>query len=267
MTVTEAIRRGFGVAGRSFGVLAILFLFNLIWDLGTLPFVSNVQSPAGLAVPPRLMFLSTVFIFLNIFVQGGVFGTLKDIIVSGGTFTPAGFMKQGGKFYVRFLLMGLLILGVILAAGLAAVLLFGGAVLSKNVVITIITACLGLGLSAIALYYLFLIFLSPYVLVLDDIGVLKAIGGSVRFVRSDLFKMTVLLTLLTLIGLGLGFILGIVSGIIGGVLKGTGLKVLTITLSSAVNSYITVIISAALMIYYHEAVNPEEKKEPTAAPA
>lgn len=250
MKVMEAIGRGFSISNKNFGLLAILFIFNVIWNLSPIPFVGDMQDPAKMPISVPIVALSVIFILVNIFIQAGVFGLLKDSIASEAKAKLGDFAKYGGKFYMRLLGIGLLILlGIALAVLIVGVLFSVGAIV-KNVVITIITGVIGVILAVIAAYYIFLLFLSPYVLVIDDSGIIKAMKNSMKFVKKNIWKISGLSTLLVLIGLGMGFIVGIISGILSLLIKGMAFQVVTSVITGAVSSYITVIISAALMLYY-----------------
>lgn len=250
MKVMEAISKSFSVAGKSFGLLAILFVFNVIWNLSPIPFLGNIQDTAKMKISPPIFILSAIFILLNIFIQAGVFGVLKDTIAPEGKSSLGNFAKYGGKFYMRLFSLGLVILlGIALAVLIVGVLFSIGAIV-KNVIITIITGAIGIILAVVALYYIFLLFLSPYVLVIDDSGIFKAMKNSISFVKKNMWKMSAMSSLLVLIGLGMGFIVGVVSGILSLAIKGTAFQIITSVITGAVSSYITVVISAALMLYY-----------------
>ncbi len=250
MKVMEAISKSFSVASKSFGLLAVLFVFNVIWNLSPIPFLGNLQDPAKLQVSAPIFILSAIFILLNIFIQAGIFGVLKDSIASGGKSSLGNFAKYGGKFYMRLFGLGLaVLLGIALAVLIVGVLFSIGAIV-KNVIITIITGAIGIMLALVALYYIFLLFLAPYVLVVDDSSILKAMKNSISFVKKNMWKMAGLSTLLILIGLGMGFIVGVASGILSLLIKGTAFQIVTSVITGAVSSYITIVISAALMLYY-----------------
>jgi hypothetical protein len=251
MKVMEAISRGFGVSSRSVGILAVLFAFNLIWNLSPVPFLGNVQDPTKIQTSPVLFVLSVVFILLNIFIQGGVLGAVKEIAASGGKSASLGnFARYGGKFYLRLFCLGLIILAGIAVSVLVIGLVFSAGAVVKNTIAAIISGVAGVGLSALALYYIFLVFLAPYALVVDDTGVFKAIKSSFIFVKKNFMKMAGLSTLLLLIGLGLGFVAGIINSGISILVKGMAFQAAASVLTSAVSSYASVMISAVLLIYY-----------------
>jgi hypothetical protein len=251
MKVMEAIGKSFGIAAKSFNLLVLLFVFNLIWGLAPLPLYGNVQNPANVNINPPLIVLSALFIFINIFVQGGIFGALKDAIISGHKTVLSNFVEYGRRFYLRFLCLGLFVLLAILLSTAIIGVIFSISLVAKNVVLNIIAVSAATILAAIGLYYLFLLFFSPYALVMDDTGVFKAMGNSMRFVKSNLLKITGLSTLLILIAFGIAFIVGIATGMASFAIKGRAFQIATNIATSAVIAYITVIISACLMVYYH----------------
>lgn len=261
MKVIEAIGRGFNIAGRSLGILAVLFVFNVIWNLASIPFLGSAQPSVRQKVNPQLLGLTAIFILINIFIQGGLFGALKDAVISGRGAGLGNFAGYGKKFYLRFLGLGIFIMLGILFAILIIGLIFGISIVVKNIVVGIISVSVGIILTLIALYYLFMFFLSPYVLVVGDVGIFRAMGDSLRFVKNNFVKMAGLTTLLVLIGFGIGFIMGILTGVLSFVVKGTAFHIVTGVVTGAVNSYITVIISAALIVYYCGLSGLDKKKE------
>jgi len=264
MKIMEAIKKGFNVTSKNKGLLTVLFIFNFIWNIATLPFMLKTQPANAVTLPLNapLLVLSIIFIFLNIFMQGGVLGVLKDIIPSEGKVALKDLVGYGKKFYVRFLGMGLFILAILILAALVLGIIISIAAAVKNVILNIIVAVVGLALLAIALYYLFLIFFSPYALVVDDSGIFKAMGSSMRFIRGNMSRVIGISTLLLLVGLGIGVVAGVVIGIFSIVLKATAFDILTAIISSAVNSYVTVMISMALLVYYCALSGNLKKKDP-----
>jgi len=266
MKVIEAIGKGFSVAGRSLGILTVLFIFNTIWNLVSLPFVNVAQDPqANFNLSPQFVVLSVLFILANVFIQGGVFGVIKDAIAAPDKNALGNFLKYGSKFYLRFLGMGAIILLGIALAVLIIGLIFSISLVVKIIIVNIIAVSISIILAAIALYYLFLLFLSPYILVIEDKGIFSAMKLSMQFVKKNLWKIAGLSTLLMLIGLGIGFLVGVLSGFISLVIKGAPLQIVAGILTSAVNAYIAVIISASLMIYYYGVAARKESQEPAAA--
>ncbi|MDD5449393.1 MAG: hypothetical protein PHO42_02185 [Candidatus Omnitrophica bacterium] len=260
MKVIEAIGKGFNIAGRSFSVLGVLFVFNTAWNLVTIPYTGAAQNAARQKINPGLLGFSLIFILINIFIQGGLFGALKDAVISNGKATLNNFIKYGGRFYARFVGLGALFLAAIILVIVILAILFGMAVVAKNIALGIILAAVAVILAAIALYYFFIFFLSPYILAVEDANVFKALSGSYRFIKANFGRMTGLMVLLVLIGFGIGFIMGILTGALSFVIKGPAFQFLTGIITGAVNSYITLIISAALIVYYCGLTGADQEK-------
>lgn len=263
MKAVEIIGKGFSIAQKNLGLIIVLFVFNALWNIvtallgGPAPDLTNSQLNARLAI------ITVIFVLANIFIQGGLLGTLKD---TAGTDTGAqlsNFAKYGKKFYLRFLSLAIF---VILIVGLGALVI--GLIVSiplalKNMAVNIIAGLISLLAAGIGLYFLFLIFLSPYSIVVDDAGIFKSMRNSICFIRKSILRTIGLLVLLGLIGLGIAFVLGIIIGLLTVALKlgGTTAQLLAGIISSAVNSYITVVISAALILYYSSSAVLLQKKE------
>lgn len=261
MKVIEAIGKGFNIASKSLSVLIVLFVFNAIWNMSSMPFLGIVQPAAQQRINPQLFGLSLIFILINIFIQGGLFGVVKDAAVSNSAASLNNFAKYGKKFYLRFLGLGAVVLSAIALAALIIILIFGSSIIARNMIVSIILVSLAIILTGIMLYYLFIFFLSPYLLVVDDVSIFKALGNSLRFIRTHFAKMIGLTTLLVLIGFGIGFIMGILTGILSLLIKGIAFQVLTGVITGAVNSYITIIISGALIVYYCGVSGCDQEKK------
>lgn len=260
MKVIEAVGKGFNLASKSLRVMAVLFVFNVAWNLMSIPFLGTTQTPAQQRMNPQLIGLSLVFILINIFLQGGLFGVLKDAVVSDGAPVLNNFVKYSRKFFIRFLGLGVVIILAVALSALVIGTIFSLSVVVKNIILNIVLVSLGIILTLIALYYLFLFFLSPYVLVVDDIGVFKALKNSLQFIKKHFLKMVGLTTILVLIGFGIGFIVGILTGGLSFALKGTTFQIAIGIITGAVNAYTTVIISAAFIVYYY-GLGAGQKKE------
>lgn len=263
MKVMEAIGKSFSLTAKSIGLLTVVFIFNIAWSFGTMPFTANVQSTnlANAKISPQLIVLSVIFIFINIFIQGGILGTLKDMIASGSKSALGNFARYGAKFYLKFVGIGLVFLFILALAALIIGAMISIAVVMKNIALNIIVISIAAVLAAVVLYYVFLLFLSPYALVLDDVGVFKAMKNSMQFVKKYVWKLTGLSTLLILVALGIAFCMGLVAGLLSFVLKGAASQVLMNIVSSVVNSYVTILISAGLLIYYNAFSGTVQKKE------
>ena len=67
--VFEAIKKGFGIAAKSLGLVLILIIFNLIGNLASMPFaVAPGQTPTPQAIMGAVIF-TLVFVLVSIFIQ------------------------------------------------------------------------------------------------------------------------------------------------------------------------------------------------------
>jgi len=261
MKVFEAIGKGFKLTQQNLTIVVLFFLFSTIWNLISMPFVGNPQNPAEFKFNPMLIILGAGFILINVFFQGGILGTLKNGATSGGKTSLANFAQYGKKFYVRILGLGALLVFIFLAIGLTVAIIFSISVAVNNLIVNIIAISLAGIVSIAAMYYLFLLFISPYSLVVDDVGIVKSLKNSIRFMKKYLWKVGALLTLLVLIAFGIGLLVGIVAGILAFAIKGAAFQTATGILSSAVNSYTTILISAAVITYYCALSGDVQKEE------
>lgn len=261
MKVFEAIGKGFKLTKQNLTIIVLFFLFSAVWNLISMPFIGNPQNPSEFKFNPVLVIFGVGFVLINIFFQGGILGALKEGATSGGKASLANFAKNGKKFYVRFLGLGALLVFIFLAIGVTLAIIFSISVAVNNLIVNVITISLATILSIVAMYYLFLLFLSPYTLVVDDVGIIKSLKSSIRFMKKYIWKVAWLLTLLVLIAFGIGLLVGIVAGIIAFAIKGTAFQMVTGILSSAVNAYTTILISAAIITYYCALSGDIQKEE------
>jgi len=257
MGVMEAIKKGFSVATKNLGLVLVLFVFNAIWNLVSIPFMPKPgETPTPQATGMAVIF-SVLFILISIFVQGGALGTVKDYIKEGKA-ALGKFASYGLKYYLKLLVLGILIVLIIAVVGLVAALIVAATVPLNNAVVTVIAAIIAIALGAVGLYYILLLILSPYTLVCDDSGVFDAMKKSLRVVRKALGRIILLLVLLVLISLGIGFIVGFAAGLIAIALPVTVGQVIIGLVNSAFNGYLGIVLMASFMAIYL-ALSEKEK--------
>ena len=251
MKVIDAIKKGFEIASKTLAVVLVVFIFNLVWNLVTIPFTPATPLGPAAQTPmsPPLAVLSIIFILLSIFIQGGVLSSMKDAIKEGKAQLDR-FAGYGAKFYLRLLGIAVLIGLVIGIAALLATLIAASSAASGNAIIIGITAIIALVVGGLGIYLVVLLSFSPYVLVVKDTGVFETIKASVAFVRKNLLKVVGLGLLLILIGLGIGLIVGVIVGFLSLAIRGRFFQVIVGIISSGVNSYLSIVITASLMSYY-----------------
>lgn len=248
MGVIEAIRKGFGVATKNLGLVLVLFVFNLIWNLASIPFVGTTAA-ANQKLSVAAVALSMVFILASIFVQGGALGLVRDYIKEG-KMKLASFAKYGLKYYVKLLGLGLIIVLVIAIVGLLAALIVMTTTPLNNTIITTIAAIIAIVVGAIGLYFILLLILSPYAIICDESSIIGSMKTSLKVVRQSLLKVLLLLVVLVLISLGLGFILGFVTGLVTVALPAQAGQVIIGVINSIFNGYLGIVMMASFMGFY-----------------
>jgi len=262
MKVLEAIGKSFGIAGKMLSTLAFLFVFNAVWNLVMMRYMSTHSAGAAMRPSTLIIIMSVLFILANVFIQGGVLGIVKETLDPAKRPSLADFAKYGARFYLKLLALGAIIMAAVLLVILVVGVVFAVGSIGKNMILAVMLGIVALAALAVALYYLFLLFLAPYTLVVDDLGVVASLKASIQFVRSHLWKVGALSTLVVLVALGIGFCAGMLTALANIALKkGIILDLITSVLTGAVNAYVTILISAALVIYYAavsgKQANPE----------
>lgn len=256
MKVIEAVGKGFNLATKSLSLVGLVFVFNLVWNLSTVPFMTRIQGQdiQGAPVSPMIGVLSIIFIFVSIFIQGGALGSIREAISSGGAAALKNFANYGKKFYARLLGLVLLMVVALFLVSLVIAMITAIPVPVLNVLLLIIGI-----IAAIVVFLPF--FVAFYVLITDDVGVMKAISNSINFIKTNLWRVVGLILLLILISLGLGFVVGVIAGIFSVLLNQAVTQILTGIASSAVNAYLSIVVGAAVIAYYSTAMADSKKEE------
>ena len=259
MKVMDAIKKGFEIASKNLNLVLIVFIFNVVWNLAVIPF--SPEAAAGVTMTPALTILSIIFILASIFVQGGILGSVKDIVKEGKQ-ELGRFVNYGAKFYLRLLCIALIIILIIGVVGFIATLIVATSAPTGNAGLIAFTAIIALVIAGLGLYLMLLLFLSPYILIAEDTGVLKAMRMSIDFVRKIVLKVLGLGALLVLIGLGIGLLMGVVAGILSIIFKGKILQFIMGIISGGVNGYISIVVTSCLMTYYLTMKGAQSKESP-----
>ena len=266
MKILEAIKKGFEFAGKNMGLVLIVFIFNLIWNWGVIPFAPETPEIGvgpGVALSPALTILSVIFILVSIFIQGGVLGSIKDALKEG-QMQLARFAGYGAKFYLRLLALAIIIISIIGVVGFLATLIVAASAPTGNVAIIAITSIVALIIGAIGVYLVILLFLAPYIAVVEDTGVFQAMRTSIDFVRKILLKIIGLGLMLFLIGLGVGLVMGLIAGLLSLAIKGRFLQVMTGFINGGVNAYLSIVVTSCIIIYYLAMKGGQPKETPQA---
>lgn len=254
MGIIESIKKGFLVAFRSMDLVLALFVFGFIWNLINVFAFKNTENPT----PPEaalMIVTGVVFILFTIFMQAGSLGYVCDRVKTGAA-SLSSFASSGGKYYLRILLIGLIVGAVaivfILLASLALALLGGGqeAAAQPNRTLNALSIALAAILVIVAIYFILLMFLAPYIAVSEERKVIESLKKSVSTVKANFLRILGVFGLLILIGFVFGLVVGLVFALVSLGVKGPAAEVIFAALSSFVNSYLGVVVTGTFMNYY-----------------
>lgn len=280
MGIGESIKKGFGTAKQSIDLVSILFMVGFVWNLISIFLSDRLQAP-GTQASVLAISLGAVFILFTIFMQAGSLGYILHRLKQG-TADLSAFTAAGTKYYLRLLGIGIIVAVFIGAFVLVASLIV--AFLRNTQVVPAVI--LVLVLAAITIYFVILLFLSPYISVADDrkawdsvrksmslvgkgvnpfLGIVYVLGflpvtlaymtippfRASKSGGSDLVKIIAIATILMSIGFGIGVVLGAVFAGLSVALKGgVAAQAVFSFFSSLVNAYLGVVVSAAFMSFY-----------------
>ncbi len=242
MSIKESIGKGFKITGSSMNLVAILFVFGMVWNLLNIAVAPKTQNPP-LSASMMLVALAVVFGLVSIYIQAGSLGYILNRVKSGNA-SMSDFTSNGGKFYLRLLVLGLI---VALVAGVLILLAALAIAATSGNALAIAAAVL---LAIIGVYFAILIFLAPYIIVADDQKVFAAVKQSIGLVKKNFLKVAGLALILIVIGFGIGVGLGILFAAMSAAMKGIVSQVIFAVLSSFVNAYLGVVVSASFMTFY-----------------
>ncbi len=246
MGVMESIKKGFSVTFRNLPLVALLFVFGAIWNLAQLKLAP--AAPVGTApAPPSPVAIAAglAFVLISIFVQGGTLGFIRDAVKQGGANFSV-FTQSGGKYYLRLLLAGLFIGVIVGVFVLGAVLAVSYLTQAQAAIGVVIAAILG----AIGIYVVLLMFLTPYIIVAEDAGVMVSIKKSITMVKHNILKVLGLTLLLVAVGFLAGLLIGVLIGVASAAGPASVVKLVTALAGSAVNAILGVLVTASFMTLY-----------------
>ncbi len=261
--VLEAVKRGFGIATKSLGLVLIMIIVNMIGSFVSMPFAM----PAGQTLPPETLtaalIFTAIFILISIFIQGGALGVVKDIIKEG-KMKLASFVSYGVKYYIKLLILGVFIVFIIGAVALIAALLIASTAQLNNLVISSIAVAIAIAIGVVALLFYFIPFsLSPYALVCEELGVIASLKRGMVVAKKQftrVFLLVLLFIILVLISLGVGLLFGFIVGMIGALMPVAAAKIFMIAVTSIINGYLGIVMMGTFMVYYLDLAANTEKK-------
>ena len=245
MKIGESVSKGFAVTKKSMGLVLVLFVFGFVFNLLNLFLAPPAAADAAQAPSPALIAVAITFIFITIYFQAGSMAFVRDMVKTGSA-NLGNFKAGGGKYYLRLLMLGLvvsLIIGVfVLLAALVVSLL-------QN--LPVVSIPLAILFAALGIYFVVMLFLSPYAAVVDETGVKASIKLSMKLVKKNILTLLGISAVVILIGFGVGLVLGaILAGISFLIKVEMASQVVFALLSSIVNAYLGVFVTAAFMNFY-----------------
>ena len=244
MGIGESVQKGFGVAKKSTGLILLLSVFGFIFNMVNLtqtPATADANTPPS----PLLIVTGIVFLFLTIFFQAGQLGYVRDKIKTGSA-AISNFMSAGGKYYLSILVLGLLISVIIGVFVLLAALVVG---MLQN--LPVVSVPLAILFAALGIYFVVMLFLSPYAVVVDGKTVKQSIGVSMKLVKKNILPLLGISAVLILIGFGIGLVLGAILAGVGSLVKQELVsQAVFALLSSLVNAFLGIAVTSAFMNFY-----------------
>lgn len=254
MGIIEPVKKGFAVATQSLNLVFALFGFGVIWNLINLTMTTRLgateagATPATPAASGAMIGIGLIFILLSFFVQAGSLGFVCDKLKTGKA-SLATFFSTGTKFYVRLLILGLLVAAIvgafILLAGLVIALLAG--------TLSILGIIVAVVIAAIGIYFVVLMFLAPYFIVASDQKVIASVKQSVALVRKNILTVLGIALILIVVGFLIGIVLGVIFALLSAAVKGMASQIVFAVLSSFVNAFLGVLVTGSFMHFFFEA--------------
>ncbi len=249
MAVTASIKKGFGIARQSMAIVALLSLFGFVWTFLNIHYASQIKAQAKTPDPKisiLMMIAALVFIFVNIFLQAGTLGYVRDKLKQGKADLPA-FMSAGSKYYLKFFAVGVVI--ALIAAAFIIVAALAVALLKNPGLIIAVPSVIAM------IYFILLMLFAPYIIVVDEEKSMASIKKSIGVVKKNLLGVLAILAILVAIGFATGLLIGIVLGLLNVAVPGVVSQVVTAAFSSLLNAFLGVFVTASFMNFYLEISN------------
>lgn len=249
MGIIEAIKKGFGVATKSMGLVIVLFVFNLIFNMISIPLAVTPGTVPSPQTTSAALIFSIIFILASVFIQGGTLGLVRDYIKEGKMKLNS-LASYGLKYYMRLFVLGALIILIITVVALIASLIVTATTPLNNTVITVLASIIAIIIGGVGLYYILLLVMAPYSIVCDETGIIESMKKSLKLVRKVILKVILLILAIILISLGIGFIVGFLTGIATVAMPARGGQVVIGIVNSLLNGYLGIVMTAAFMGFY-----------------
>lgn len=248
MSIKASVQKGFGVARQSLSVVGVLSLFGFAWNLVNLYYAPKAQQEPQAAASVVMVVAAFVFILLSIFLQAATMGYIRDMIKQGQSNLSV-FMSSGGRYYFRMLFVGLMITSVVLIFVILGAVSFA---LLKTVGLVI-----AIPLGILAIYLIFLVFFAPYIVVVNNEGVIASIKKSMLLVKKNFMKVIGVSSVLVGVGFVIGLLVGLILGLLNVVAPGPASQIIYAVLSALLNAFLGVFVTATFMNFYLEISNTQ----------
>ncbi len=259
MRVKASISKGFSIARSSLNVVLLLFVVGAVWStLNAVygPALENEQAnPENVGLALALASAGFIYMLVQVYLQGGLMGYAQSAVKNGSA-SMGDFTAAGKKFFGKLLLLGLLIAVIVVVLIAIASLI----VLLLPEAVRIVGIIAALFIAAVAIAFSFLIFLSPYAIVNDGLGVRASMSRSMALVKANMGEIVLMLLAIVLVAVLAGVILGGIAAVISLVLTGVRAQAVVVgVLGSAVNAFIGVLVTGAFTNYYLEITRDATK--------
>lgn len=250
--IMEAVKKGFGIATKGMSLVIVMIVFNLAWNLASIPLNLNPGENPTPQMTFAVIIFSLLFILTSIFVQGGALASVRDYIKEG-KMKLAGFASNGMKYYLKLLGVGILIVLLIAIVALIAGLIVAATAPMNNVMATNIAVVVAIAIGVIAgLLYFVPLALAPYALVSDELGVIESMKKSIKVARplTKTLLLILLFIILILISVAIALIIGFITSLAIAAMPAMAGKILMAVVTSLINGYLGIVMMGSFMTYY-----------------
>lgn len=237
-----SIKKGFSAANRSLTLIAPLWGVGFFWNL------VNVFAPASKPqLQPRAsslaltVVLGAALIAITIFLQAGTLTYVRDQVKTGRAAWPV-FFSGARRYFLPMLFLGFLV-----AAGLGLVFAVSGLAVLFLQEVGILIA---LPLMAIGIYLALLLFMAPYIIVLEGPSFPQAVRESVAFTRKNILDAVKILAVLALLAIAPALLLAAAGSFLTVEFPGRFSQILFIGINSLSKAYGGVFVTGVFIDFY-----------------
>ena len=244
MGIFGSIKKGAAIAASSLPVVMILFVFSFVFNLINLMLTPENPDP-NTPPPVALIAAGIAFVLVTVYMQAGSMTYMRNKIKQSAA-ALSDFFAGGMRYYLKMLGLSLIMAVIIGIFVLIAALSISQLGQTQRIVAgAIVSVCFIVGM-----FLLVLLFFAPYIAICEDAGVIASLKKSKSLVLANFMKVVGLAIVLILVGFLVGILIGFVVGLVARTMPPMGSKVLFAFLSSLVNSYLGLFVTASFMSFY-----------------